>query len=178
LPPGTWWAKAPGSAHLRYELAGRAASRPDARWFRDTFAPDGDILEYEDERAGIYRAALLREGALIACVFVGPRASLPPRDWLGERFALAAIDEDDRLALLQGWPAGPRVDAGPIVCACLRVGRNTIVAAIEQGLATLAAVGQCTRAGMSCGSCRPEIARLIATCRASVDAAAAAAATG
>jgi assimilatory nitrate reductase catalytic subunit len=164
LPKGVWWARAPGPAHQRYEIAGQAAQRPDARWFRHTFdgTPGGEVIEYEDERAGIYRAALMRAGRLEACLVVGPRASLPSREWLGDLFAAETIGDDDRLSLLTGRPAGARVDAGPIVCACFRVGRNTIVAAIEDGHSTLAEVGQCTRAGTNCGSCRPEIGRLIA----------------
>jgi assimilatory nitrate reductase catalytic subunit len=43
------------------------------------------------------------------------------------------------------------------------VGLTTIVRAIaEQGLADVAAVGRALSAGSGCGSCRPEIARLVA----------------
>ncbi len=109
---------------------------------------------------------MLRDGRLEACLLIGPRATLPAREWLGDLFEADLVGDDDRLSLLTGRPAGARVDAGPIVCACFRVGANTIATAIEAGHATVAAVGQCTRAGTNCGSCRPEIARLITACAA------------
>jgi assimilatory nitrate reductase catalytic subunit len=53
-------------------------------------------------------------------------------------------------------------DPGAIVCACLGVGVNTIRQAIGQGCAGVAALGQATGAGTNCGSCRPELAALLA----------------
>jgi assimilatory nitrate reductase catalytic subunit len=44
------------------------------------------------------------------------------------------------------------------------VGAATIATAVESGCATVAAVGQKVKAGTNCGSCRPEIARLIVAC--------------
>jgi assimilatory nitrate reductase catalytic subunit len=173
-PKGAWWVRVPGAGHLRHELAGRAALRPGAAWFRATFAADdaAEIVEYEDERAGVYRAALLRAGQLEACLFVGPGRGLPPRDWLGELFGDPLAD-DARGALLTGRAPGPRAETGPIVCACYRVGSLQIERACAEGHATVAAVGQCLRAGTNCGSCRPEIARVLATCAARAAAASA-----
>jgi assimilatory nitrate reductase catalytic subunit len=42
------------------------------------------------------------------------------------------------------------------------VGAKTIAAAIDGGACTVDAVGAATGAGTNCGSCRPEIARLLA----------------
>jgi assimilatory nitrate reductase catalytic subunit len=52
-----------------------------------------------------------------------------------------------------------------MVCACLKVGARTIDAAIVAGAATPDAVGAVTGAGTNCGSCRPELARMIAASR-------------
>jgi assimilatory nitrate reductase catalytic subunit len=49
-----------------------------------------------------------------------------------------------------------------MVCACLKVVARRIEAAIAAGTSTVDAIGAVTGAGTSCGSCRPEIARLIA----------------
>ena len=48
-----------------------------------------------------------------------------------------------------------------MVCACLKVRVKTVNAAIAAGAATTDAVGAATGAGANCGSCRPEIARMI-----------------
>ena len=50
----------------------------------------------------------------------------------------------------------------PTVCVCHGVSQNVVRAAIERGACDLAAVGEATRAGTGCGSCRPEIAALLA----------------
>jgi assimilatory nitrate reductase catalytic subunit len=54
------------------------------------------------------------------------------------------------------------VSSGPIVCACFGVGRNSISEAIAQGAVTAAEIGTRLKAGTNCGSCIPELKRLIA----------------
>jgi assimilatory nitrate reductase catalytic subunit len=48
-----------------------------------------------------------------------------------------------------------------MVCACLKVGAKAVDAAIAAGAMTPDAVGKATGAGTNCGSCRPEITRMI-----------------
>jgi assimilatory nitrate reductase catalytic subunit len=49
------------------------------------------------------------------------------------------------------------------VCACYSVGEKIILNAIQdQKLESVEAVGVCVKAGTGCGSCVPEILRLIA----------------
>ncbi|MEI9925281.1 MAG: (2Fe-2S)-binding protein [Bradyrhizobium sp.] len=52
--------------------------------------------------------------------------------------------------------------AGPIVCACFGVGRTTICDAIAAGAGSAAEIGTRLKAGTNCGSCIPELKRLIA----------------
>jgi assimilatory nitrate reductase catalytic subunit len=60
-------------------------------------------------------------------------------------------------------PKGAAANTGHIVCACFSVGEKTILHAIqEQGLDSVEAVGACLKAGTGCGSCVPEIRRLVA----------------
>ena len=77
-------------------------------------------------------------------------------------FGEKTLSAEARASLLHGWAPGARVDTGPQVCACLRVGAKTIAAAITAGACTVDAVGAATSAGTNCGSCRPEIARMLA----------------
>ena len=53
-------------------------------------------------------------------------------------------------------------DTGPTVCSCFGVGRNTICSAIrERGLKTAAEITSCLKAGGNCGSCVPELKKLL-----------------
>jgi assimilatory nitrate reductase catalytic subunit len=54
------------------------------------------------------------------------------------------------------------VESGPVVCACRNVRAHRIAAAIAGGAASVDAVSEVTTAGSACGSCRPEIARMLA----------------
>jgi assimilatory nitrate reductase catalytic subunit len=74
-----------------------------------------------------------------------------------------ATDEIDRRALLAGRPLRKAADAGPLVCSCLRVGRQAIIEAIRaHGLSSPREVGARLGAGTQCGSCVSEIRALIA----------------
>jgi assimilatory nitrate reductase catalytic subunit len=64
--------------------------------------------------------------------------------------------------LLSGKSAGGLASSGPVVCACFGVGRNTICDAIAAGAGAVAEIGVQLKAGTNCGSCIPELKRLIA----------------
>ena len=65
--------------------------------------------------------------------------------------------------LLSGKSSEGAGSTGPVVCACFGVGRGTICDAIETGARTAAEIGEKLKAGTNCGSCIPELKRLIAT---------------
>jgi len=54
------------------------------------------------------------------------------------------------------------VDASPVVCACFEVTQDAVRAAVAGGAIDVAAVGAACRAGTNCGSCLPELKRIIA----------------
>ncbi len=77
-------------------------------------------------------------------------------------FAQAALSDDQRRMLLSGKSIDGLASAGPIVCACFGVGRDTICNAIGAGARSAAEIGAQLKAGTNCGSCIPELKRLIA----------------
>ena len=57
-------------------------------------------------------------------------------------------------------------DAGATICSCFGVGRNTICAAIRrQDIKTVAEITACVKAGGNCGSCVPELKKLLSEIR-------------
>jgi assimilatory nitrate reductase catalytic subunit len=164
-----YWARVTGAQFTRFELAGRGVVAEPRAWARALLSVEdaADWLEYEDRSAGVYRAAALCEGRIDRCVYLSPRPDLPSRAWLGALFTKAKLTDADRAGLLLGEPLDAAADAGPTVCSCFGVGRNTIVATARQRGCT--EVGQITatlKAGGNCGSCVPEIRRLLAELRA------------
>ncbi|MGJ8667881.1 MAG: molybdopterin-dependent oxidoreductase [Oceanococcus sp.] len=167
-----YWARATGEQFLRYELAGRQRPQDWSAWGKQLLGAHADLddyLEYADTTASLYRGALVVNERIEACVFVSPRLDLPSRQWLASVFAQDQLSELDRVSLLVGRPADPKADAGATVCSCFGVGRNVILHEIElQNLQTPEAIGQCLKAGTNCGSCVPELRKLIAEANAAV----------
>jgi assimilatory nitrate reductase catalytic subunit len=77
-------------------------------------------------------------------------------------FDAEVLDESTRQSVLAGRPPAGMPDAGPIVCTCFSVGRNTLVEAIRtQELISAEQIGRALEAGTNCGSCIPELKGLL-----------------
>jgi assimilatory nitrate reductase catalytic subunit len=167
------WTRIQGQSFTRYELAGRGAIADHGAWARSLLGvadEQADWLDYEDKAGAVYRAAHLADGRIEQCVFISPRPDLPSRAWLASLFGKDGLSQLDRAGLLSGQALEKGVDAGPTVCACFGVGRNTICDAIRNNaLTTAASVTACVKAGGNCGSCVPEIKQLLAHVAANAD---------
>jgi len=160
-----YWARATGDGYYRYELAGEQEPADWAAWARGLLcAADSDVnwVEYLDAAARQYRGVRLTDKRVESCIFIAPDVALPARHWLGSLFVKECLADDERQSLLSGRAPAGRIDDGRIVCACLSVGENTLINAISlQGLSSVEAVSRVTKAGSNCGSCIPEIQRLL-----------------
>jgi assimilatory nitrate reductase catalytic subunit len=158
------WRRIPQDHCHLHEFAGRgdeAESDELRRWLTPRLK--GEAVTLEDAAAGARREAIVRDGRLEQVLFMTRAGRLPPRDWLAALFGKDQLASEDRAALLFARPPGPPVECGTLVCACLRVGFKVIEAAITQGADNLETVASVTGAGTNCGSCRPEIGRILAT---------------
>jgi assimilatory nitrate reductase catalytic subunit len=154
------WTRVQGRGFARYEMAGRGQLGERGAWARALLGvrADADWIDYEDSSGGVYRAVHVVDDRIEQCIFLSPRPDLPARAWLAELFSQEALAPAERAGMLSGQAAGKRADAGPTVCSCFGVGRNTICDAIvAQDLKTVAEVTACVKAGGNCGSCVPEI---------------------
>jgi assimilatory nitrate reductase catalytic subunit len=161
-PDCTYWAKARVAGGWRAELVGDVVPEDWLDHARRLFGlPDCEIASVTDHARKLARIAFHRDGRLLAALFVGPEPVALARDQIVAR--LQAGDPRDALA---GRTRLDTLDPGPTVCACLNVGLNTLREAIESGRTlTVPALGEALGAGTSCGSCRPELAGLIAQFR-------------
>jgi assimilatory nitrate reductase catalytic subunit len=96
-----------------------------------------------------------------ACIFISERPALPSYGWLSGLFQKPRLSETERGCVLSAGPPGEGSGAGATVCACLSISRSTIEAAIAQGCHDVRAIGAKLRAGTQCGSCVPEVKRMI-----------------
>jgi assimilatory nitrate reductase catalytic subunit len=160
LPERTWWARgavAGGTGTLF------ASNEPPGAW-RDRASTliGAEFSEYFDREREIYRAMAFRDGRLEATLFLGPAASAPTWDAPQLLFAAPQVADLDRRMALSGRPTNGLAEAGPVVCACFGVGLNAICDAIASKRAeNVEAIGRALRAGTNCGSCVPELKRIV-----------------
>ncbi|MER2267789.1 nitrate reductase [Methylobacterium oxalidis] len=157
-PAGWWWARATIRGGSALQFATQDGSREVALTMRGLFQ-GLELAEYADHARGRYRCAVYEAGRLVACLSLAPAEAKP--DWEAAK-ALFAQDQPEapvRLALLSGRAAAEA--AGPTVCACHGVGLDVIAGVIAAGAGSVEAVGAACRAGTNCGSCIPEIRKLL-----------------
>ena len=161
FPEGVWWARVSVKGGYGYLLASNAEP---SSWksFLATEGEGREVIEYQDAARGVYRAARLSGDVLEACLFMGPAANAPDWDAVKAVFAADTVSDLQRRLLLSGKSADGAASDGPVVCACFGVGRTAICSAIADGARTPAEIGAKLKAGTNCGSCIPELKRLIA----------------
>ena len=156
-PTCDYWAKGPVAGGVQLELAGQEEPEDWAAWGATLFGLPAPSAMVSDPAQGLHRMAFVEQGRLIAALFIARAPVLLSRAHLAS--ALGGTDT----AVLAGRPVADRPDPGPTVCACLNVGLNTILRAMSSdGLMTVDAIGAAIGAGTNCGSCRPELAALVA----------------
>jgi len=157
-----YWVRIKGEQFWRYELAGEQAIDDAAAWAKSQLGEEGDWLEFSDTALHRFRGAKLVDERIESVVFIAEDYDLPARSWLSQLFVEESITDEMRLSLLAGKPGAGLPDVGPLVCACFGVGENTIKDAVGCGDAkTVADIGEQLKAGTNCGSCIPEIKKLI-----------------
>ena len=157
------WRRIPQTGCQLHEFAGRGGeAERDALRAALTAGAPGDPTRFEDVHGGVLREAFVEAGGIERVLFMTTGARLPPREWLVGLFGDGRLSPEQRAALLIGREPGVAVETGPVICSCRTVRVPPIEAAITGGARTLAEVGEITGAGVTCGSCRPEIARMLA----------------
>ena len=158
--PQVWWTRVAVAGGYGYLFADNADLARWQSWLRSVAGDD--LAEYKDLGGGVYRAASFAEGRIETCLFVGPAHDAGDWDVVRHLFAADRLSDDQRRMLLSGKSIDGLASAGPIVCACFGIGRTTICDAIAAGAGSAAQIGVQLKAGTNCGSCIPELKRLIA----------------
>jgi assimilatory nitrate reductase catalytic subunit len=167
LSDALWWSKAPLGNGFSFELAGWHPLQQEIhseavlrRLLR--ISADAELVSYSDPRKAMFRYAGILHGQLAACVFFGPAGA----EFAGVEQAKALLGKDispmDRIALLAGSGGKSAKHPSKIVCSCFSVSEDAIRAAVSaEGLNSAAQIGARLKAGTNCGSCIPELKKLL-----------------
>ena len=135
--------------------------------------PTSHLLRYDDARRGHARRVLVRDGVLQA---VSLRGDWSAESWLKEYLEAAMpVAQLGRLLLKPGSiaPSGFK-SRGRVVCNCWNVGESEIIGALDRldgsPAERLSRVQAQLKCGTQCGSCLPELKRMVVDSRGTVSA--------
>ncbi|WMT77656.1 molybdopterin-dependent oxidoreductase [Bradyrhizobium sp. Ash2021] len=160
LPAHAWVVRVAVNGGYGYLFADNADLTGWQSWLKSRAGHD--FAEYKDFGGGVYRAASFAGDRIETCLFIGPARDAGDWNVVKGLFAADTLSNVQRRMLLSGKSADGLASAGPIVCACFGVGRSTICDTIAAGARSAAEIGAKLKAGTNCGSCIPELKRLIA----------------
>ena len=156
-----YWAARPLAAGQSFECAGL---EPPENWSTlmahliDLDDSEFEVSQVTSSSSKVFRCVALRQGKLHLAFFASERPVAASRHWLQQ----ALGTEVGALQCLAGRPATAVADTGPIVCSCNAIGRMQIHAAAKSNpSATIHQLCELTRAGTGCGSCRPEVQKIL-----------------
>lgn len=169
-----WWTKVKMTKVNRFEIAGRN-KLDEVQYALKDFLPFDDAsfewMNLSDTSMQMSHSIILKDGILIASLYIAPAEMLPDRDWVATLFKRERLSALHRKALLAGMPMSMSSHDGPLVCSCFKVGKNKIIETIKtQNITHEKQVTACLKAGGNCGSCLPEIRGLIKACQQEIDA--------
>ena len=132
-----------------------------SNWLRRVETP----LMKTNASAGVHRAASIVDGRLELLLSASPSNDEVGLDWAIELLAQERVDPAMRRYVLAGRSPGQSKGSGPLVCSCFGVRHAEIEDAVKQGRGSVEAVGIALLAGTNCGSCRPEIRKIVEACQ-------------
>ncbi|MGI4835395.1 MAG: molybdopterin-dependent oxidoreductase [Janthinobacterium lividum] len=118
---------------------------------------DYEEIVFIDKAQRYYKKCIIHQDRLVGAILIGDKNEFQEfRELIANKTELS----DKRLRLLRsGQPAVPVL--GKLVCSCNNVGADNLRQAIETGCHSLKELCARTGAGTGCGSCRPEVQRLL-----------------
>ena len=122
---------------------------------------DGPVMAYDDPRRSIGKRVKIEKGRITAIRLAGETLA---RHWLQSLWLEGRTDDTLRRWLLAplSAPPGGGSTSNKTLCNCKNVSENAVCAGIARGL-DLNGLKQELGCGTQCGSCVPEIKRLLAS---------------
>jgi nitrite reductase (NADH) large subunit len=117
-----------------------------------------EVIQIVEERRSAYRKLIVRGDRLIGAMLVGQTAAAATLIQIYDRDDALPSDPLEVLCPSAGTAMTP---VERTVCNCHRVTNTALEAAMVAGADSVEALGEATRAGTGCGSCKGELAELV-----------------
>ena len=110
-----------------------------------------------DESMRYYKKCIIKDDRLQGAVLIGDKTEFAEfKSLIENKIELS----EKRMQLLRAGKASESI-LGKLVCSCNQVGEGNLRKLIDSGCQTLSTLCQQSGAGLGCGSCKPEIQRLL-----------------
>lgn len=118
---------------------------------------DYEEIVFIDKAKRYYKKCIIHQDRLVGTILIGDKNEfLEFRGLIADKIELS----EKRMKLLRSGKSAAAV-SGKLVCSCNNVGAGNICTKIREGVHTLQELCSVTGAGITCGSCRPEVQRLL-----------------
>ncbi|PRD13830.1 nitrate reductase [Pantoea coffeiphila] len=163
VPPLTpYWSRItqPGIAH--FTLADSSRPTDWLAWVNEQYPTAGLICQTADLGDDGFSLLAWCEGELQLAFYARRRAPSVDRQAVVAAFSAPPQTAPQRLALLAGRAGSDKAPTGAIICSCFSVGEIPIADAVRQGCRSVQQLGDALKCGTNCGSCIPELKKIIA----------------
>jgi len=121
---------------------------------------DGEVYDeilFIDKSMRYYKKCIIKDDRLVGAVLIGDKSEFAEfKSLIENKIELS----ERRIQLLRSGKKSEPV-IGKLVCSCNQVGEGNLQKNIEDGCKSLNELCQTSGAGLGCGSCKPEIQRLL-----------------
>ena len=118
------------------------------------------MIQIIEECKNAYCKIIICEGRVLGAMLVGNTTATATLVQLFDRDDPLPSDPLQALCQIQ---AGGVASADRVVCNCHKISEGAVCEAIAAGADSVAALGEATKAGTGCGSCKGELAQLCAS---------------
>ncbi|MGZ5134507.1 MAG: molybdopterin-dependent oxidoreductase [Flavitalea sp.] len=121
---------------------------------------DFEEITFIDKAKRYYKKCIIHNDRLVGAILIGDKTEFQEfRELIANKIELS----DKRLQLLRsGKKAEPVL--GTLVCSCNNVGSENLKRKVDDGCTNLKDLCAITGAGTGCGSCKPEVQRILESC--------------
>ncbi|MBL7856756.1 MAG: molybdopterin-dependent oxidoreductase [Cyclobacteriaceae bacterium] len=116
-----------------------------------------DEILFIDKSKRYYKKCIIKDDRLVGAILIGDKSEFAEfKSLIDNKIELS----EKRLQLLRSGKTTEPV-IGKLICSCNQVGKGNLEKLIEGGCHTLNELCQISGAGLGCGSCKPELHRLL-----------------
>lgn len=127
--------------------------------------PAYEEVIFIDKAKRYYKKCIIHKDVMVGAILIGDKTEfLEFKEFIQHKTELS----EKRLELLRsGKKAVPVL--GKLVCSCNNVGEGNIAGKVKEGCTDLKTLCHASGAGLGCGSCRPEVQKILETMQAATE---------